>query len=94
MKLSEILQLKEAGYSAEEIQALASVITEEPEKPEPVKAPANNYDDRFAAIEEQMKQMADLIQKNAIRSSDIKTEQAAQPSLLSIANTILGGKDQ
>lgn len=94
MKLSEILQLKEAGYSAEEIQALASVITEEPE---PVQAPApvqNNYDERFAAIEEQMKQMTDLIQKSAIRSSDIKTDQAALPSLLSIANTILGGKDQ
>ena len=94
MKLSEILQLKEAGYSAEEIQALASVITEEPE-PAPVPAPAqNNYDDRFAAIEEQMKQMSDLIQKSAIRSTNItNTDQAAQPSLLSIANTILGGKE-
>ena len=94
MKLAEILQLKEAGYSAEEIQALASVITEEPEPAAPAPAPVNNYDDRFAQIEEQMKQMADLIQKNAIRSSDIKTEQAAQPSLLSIANTILGGTDK
>ena len=94
MKLSEILQLKEAGYSAEEIQALASVITEEPEKPEPVQAPASNYDERFAAIEEQMKQMSDLIQRNAIQSTNIKADPEAQPSLLSIANTILGGTDK
>ena len=93
MKLSEILQLKEAGYSAEEIQALASVITEEPEQPVQPAASVPNYDEKFAAIEDQMKQMAELIQRSAIRSSDIKTDPAAQPSLLSIANTILGGKE-
>lgn len=93
MKLSEILQLKEAGYSAEEIQALASVITEEPEPVQTPAAPAVNYDDRFKALEDQITQLNDVIQKQAIRSSDIKTDAAAQPSLLSIANTILGGKD-
>lgn len=94
MKLSEILQLKEAGYTAEEIQSLASVISEEPEPVTEQPVPAANYDERFSAIEDQIKQMSELIQKNAIRSSNIETDKAAQPSLLSIANTILGGTDK
>ena len=94
MKLSEVLQLKEAGYTAEEIQALANVITEEPEAAADAAAPAVNYDERFSAIEEQLKQMSESIQKTAIRSTSIDSVKADQPSLLSIANTILGGKEQ
>ena len=94
MKLAEVLQLKEAGYTAEEIQALAHVITEEPEQT-PAVAPAVNYDDRFKNIEDQMAQLSSLIQQSAIRSSSINNvDQAAQPSLLSIANSILGGKEK
>lgn len=94
MKLAEVLQLKEAGYTAEEIQALANVITEEPEQT-PAVAPAVNYDDRFKNIEDQMAQLSSLIQQSAIRSSSINNvDQAAQPSLLSIANSILGGKEK
>lgn len=94
MKLSEVLQLKEAGYTAEEIQALANVITEEPEQT-PAVAPPVNYDDRFKSIEDQMAQLSSLIQQSAIRSSSINNvDQAAQPSLLSIANSILGGKEK
>lgn len=92
MKLSEILQLKEAGYTAEEIQSLASVITEEPEAPAVQQIPAVNYDEKFTAMEKQISDLTELIQKQAIRSSDIKTETSAQPSLLSIASSILGGE--
>lgn len=91
MKLSDVMQLKEAGYTAEEIQQLANVITEEPAAPTPA-APATDYSEKIAKLEEQLKQMTEMIQQQAIRSTTIAPTQDPGLTLQSITNSILGGK--
>ena len=91
MKLSDVMQLKEAGYTAEEIQQLANVITEEPTAPAPA-APATDFTEKIAKLEEQLKQMNEMIQQQAIRSTNIAPTQDPGLTLQSITNSILGGK--
>ena len=64
MKIEQITALKDAGFTAEQIVALAPILTEEPQKPEPPK-PEQKQEPEKSPMEEMMstmqKQFEDMV---------------------------------
>ena len=57
MKIEQITALKDAGFTAEQIVALAPILTEEPPKPEPEKKPEQKPEPEKSPMEEMMSAM-------------------------------------
>ena len=57
MKIEQITALKDAGFTAEQIVALAPILTEEPPKQEPEKKPEQKQEPEKSPMEEMMSAM-------------------------------------
>lgn len=94
MRIEDVLKLKEAGFSAEEISQLAPSIKEE--EPAPVQAAPEikqpevvDHSEEITALKSQIEQLQTDIRKALIRQTSIPEQ--ATDTMADIAATILNG---
>lgn len=87
-KIEDILQLKEAGFTAEEITSLLGVITHEEPKIEEPKSVETVKDDKGDKLYDRIGELITKIEANAIGSTNIaKSENSnAEDILAKIVN--------
>ena len=91
MKIEQITALKDAGFTAEQIVALAPILTEEPPKPEPPKPEQKQepekspMDEMMSAMQKQFQDMMKAVQGAMINvSRQTDTEMTAEDVAASI----------
>ena len=87
MKIEQITALKDAGFTAEQIVALAPILTEEPPKPEPPKPEPEKspMEEMMVAMHKQFEDMLKAVQGAMINGSrQAETEMTAADVAASI----------
>ena len=87
MKIEQITALKDAGFTAEQIVALAPILTEEPPKPEPPKQEPEKspMEEMMSAMQKQFEDMVKAVQGVMINGSrQAETEMTAADVAASI----------
>ena len=83
MKIEQITALKDAGFTAEQIVALAPLMTEDPPKPEPPKK--SPMEEMMSTMQKQFEDMVKAVQGAMINGSrQTETEMTAEDVAASI----------
>lgn len=91
MKLEDVLKLKEAGFTAEEISTLAPSIKEDVIITPAPKAQTEKVESPdYAGLNAKLDKLAEQVQALAIRNTSVDAPKDA--TLPDIAKSILGGK--
>ena len=87
MKIEQITALKDAGFTAEQIVALAPILTDEPPKPEPPKQEPEKspMEEMMSTMQKQFEDMVKAVQGAMINGSrQVETEMTAADVAASI----------